>query len=51
MYIKITTNDRNSLLELHKRLAELGINYFVVRNQVMPQPDIQVMPQPDFQLK
>ena len=35
MYIKITTNDRNSLLELHRRLAELGINYFVVRNQVM----------------
>lgn len=35
MYIKITTNDRNSLLELHRRLAELGINYFVVSNQVM----------------
>lgn len=34
MYIKISTNDR-SLLELHRRLAELGINYFVVRNQVM----------------
>ena len=35
MYIKISTNDRHSLLELHRRLSELGINYFVVRNQVM----------------